>query len=95
MRWTALCLVTALTVGLAQGASAGTGTMSSSGHNRDDHVIFIPPPPKGGNGQDKDTLDTRFTTMPACRGIDPTDREDKLACLQGQPWHNPQATSTY
>jgi hypothetical protein len=45
---------------------------------------FILAKRQGGNGTNKDKLDTRITTDPACRGIDPTDRQAKFDCLIGR-----------
>jgi hypothetical protein len=105
MRHTLIALLLAVGVLPSAVAAAGGAHHSSSSSSSSTIIFFPPPPPPatpdhssdkklpllrpGGNGQSKDKLDARMTTMPECRMIDPTDREAKYACLVGQKRANP------
>ena len=65
---------------LAMIAAATTGLPALSAAQGDKLLL----PRQGGNGANKDRLDARITTDPACRAIDPTDRDGKFNCLIGR-----------
>ena len=78
-------MVATLAAAAAKSSGGGGGGFSwespASTPRQVDEVILAE---QGGNGTNKDRLDARITIDPACRGIDPTDRQAKFDCLIGR-----------
>ena len=71
--------------------TAGLVAAGAAGADQGRRPLPIPPAPAAPTvafvkNDNRDRSDARFTTFPECRTIDPTDRDAKTACLQGQPW---------